>query len=122
MSKTAWMFIIAAVIAIGGYLGYQHWRDAQAALPSGIASGNGRIEAKLVDITPKEALRVKEILVDEGDLVKPGQVVVRMDTATLDAQLAEASSTSWRPKKGGSGQLGPRSRAGRRRSASPRPR
>ena len=90
MSKTAWMFIIAAVIAIGGYLGYQHWRDAQAALPSGIASGNGRIEAKLVDITPKEALRVKEILVDEGDLVKPGQVVVRMDTATLDAQLAEA--------------------------------
>jgi len=90
VSKTAWMFIIAAVIAIGGYLGYQHWRDAQAALPSGIASGNGRIEAKLVDITPKEALRVKEILVDEGDLVKPGQVVVRMDTATLDAQLAEA--------------------------------
>jgi len=90
VSKTAWMFIIAAVIAIGGYLGYQHWRDAQAALPSGIASGNGRIEAKLVDITPKEALRVKEILMDEGDLVKPGQVVVRMDTATLDAQLAEA--------------------------------
>ena len=90
MSKTAWMFIIAAVIAIGGYLGYQHWRDAQAALPFAIASGDGRIEAKLVDITPKEALRVKEILVDEGDLVKPGQVVVRMDTATLDAQLAEA--------------------------------
>ena len=90
MSKTAWMFIIAAVIAIGGYLGYQHWRDAQSALPLGIASGNGRIEAKLVDIAPKEALRVKQILVDEGDLVRPGDVVVRMDTVTLDAQIAEA--------------------------------
>ena len=62
----------------------------QTALPSGIASGNGRIEAKLVDIAPKEALRVKQILVDEGDLVRPGEVVVRMDTVTLDAQIAEA--------------------------------
>ncbi|HXZ15207.1 MAG TPA: HlyD family efflux transporter periplasmic adaptor subunit [Roseiarcus sp.] len=83
-------WIAVAVVALGGYFGYQHWRDMQSALPKGIASGNGRIEAKLVDIAPKEALRVKEILVDEGDLVKPGQVVVRMDTATLDAQLAEA--------------------------------
>ena len=62
----------------------------QSALPKGIASGNGRIEAKLVDVAAKEALRVKEILVDEGALVKPGDVLVRMDTATLEAQLAEA--------------------------------
>jgi len=84
------IWIVAAVVAIGGYFGYRHWLELQSALPKGIASGNGRIEAKLVDIAPKEALRVKEILVDEGDLVKPGQVLVRMDTATLDAQLAEA--------------------------------
>ena len=90
MSRTVQMAIIAAVIAIVGYIGYQRWSAARSALPSGIASGNGRIEAKLVDIAPKEALRVKEILVDEGDLVKPGEVVVRMDTVTLDAQLAEA--------------------------------
>jgi HlyD family secretion protein len=90
MSNKYVMWIVVAVVAIGGYFGYQHWRDMQSALPKGIASGNGRIEAKLVDIAAKEALRVKEILVDEGDLVKPGQVLVRMDTATLDAQLAEA--------------------------------
>ncbi len=90
MPKNALFWIVAALIGVGGYFGYQHWRAAQSALPRGIASGNGRIEAKLVDITPKEALRVKEFLVDEGDLVRPGQVVVRMDTVTLDAQLAEA--------------------------------
>jgi len=90
MPKQYLIWIVAAVVAIGGYFGYQHWRELQSALPKGIASGNGRIEAKLVDIAPKEALRVKEILVDEGDLVKPRQVVVRMDTATLNAQLAEA--------------------------------
>ena len=90
MSKNVQMIIIAAVIAIGGYIGYQHWRAAQSALPSGIASGNGRIEAKLVEIAPKEALRVKEIKVEEGDLVRPGEVLVVMDTVTLQAQLAEA--------------------------------
>jgi HlyD family secretion protein len=90
MSRKSLLWIAAAVVAVVAYFGYQHWREAQTALPEGIASGNGRIEAKLVDIAPKEALRVREILVDEGDLVKPGQVLARMDTATLDAQLAEA--------------------------------
>jgi HlyD family secretion protein len=72
------------------FFGYQYWQQMQSTLPKGIASGNGRIEAKLVDVAAKEALRVKEIRVDEGDLVKPGDVVVRMDTNTLEAQLAEA--------------------------------
>ena len=35
---------------------------------------------------------MKEILVDEGALVKPGQVLVKMDTVTLDSQLAEANA------------------------------
>ncbi len=90
MSRKYLMWIVVAAIAAGGFFGYQYWRDMQSALPKGIASGNGRIEAKLVDIAAKEALRVKEILVDEGALVKPGDVLVRMDTATLESQLAEA--------------------------------
>ena len=90
MSRKYLMWIIVAAIGLGGFFGYQYWRDSQSALPKGIASGNGRIEAKLVDIAAKEPLRVKEILVDEGALVKPGDVLVRMDTATLEAQLAEA--------------------------------
>lgn len=91
MLKKYLLWIVVATLSVGGYFGYQHWRSQQSALPKGVASGNGRIEAKLVDIAAKEALRVKEILVDEGDLVRPGQVLVRMDTATLDAQLAEAN-------------------------------
>jgi HlyD family secretion protein len=89
MSRKYVMWIVLAAIAAGGFFGYQYWRELQSALPKGIASGNGRIEAKLVDIAAKEALRVKEILVDEGALVKPGEVLVRMDTATLESQLAE---------------------------------
>ena len=64
----------------------------QAALPEGIVSGNGRLEAKLVDVSAKEPLRVKEILVNEGDVVKPGQVLAQLDTSTLESQLAEAKA------------------------------
>lgn len=79
----------AIVVLVGGVLIFKYWKSTQSALPDGIVSGNGRIEAKLVDSSAKEPLRVKEILADEGDLVRPGQVLVRLDTVTLDAELAK---------------------------------
>lgn len=92
ISKRAinWIIAIGAVaaVAFGGVWYY----NAQQALPKGIAFGNGRIEAKLVDIAAKEPLRVKEVLVEEGALVKPGQVLVKLDTVTLESQLMEANN------------------------------
>ncbi len=84
--------IIAIAVVIVGFIGFKIWKSQQSKLPKGIASGNGRLEAKLVDISVKEPLRVKEILVKEGDLVQRGQVLVRTDTSTLEAQLAEAKA------------------------------
>jgi HlyD family secretion protein len=84
--------LLAVIAAVTAFFGYRYWKIKQSALPAGFASGNGRLEAKLVDVAAKEPLRVKEILVDEGDLVEPGQVLVRMDTVTLDAELAEAKA------------------------------
>ncbi len=85
-----WIVLLVAVAAAVAFFGFQYWKTKQSELPKGIASGNGRIEAKLVDAVAKDALRVKEIFVDEGDLVKPGQVLVRLDTATFDSQLNQA--------------------------------
>lgn len=90
MSKKTLLALIAIVVGAGSFFGYQYWLELQTKLPPGIASGNGRLEAKLVDVAAKEPLRVKQIFFDEGDLVKPGDVVVQMDTNTLDAQLGEA--------------------------------
>ena len=89
-SNLKWIILGAVVAGAGGIFGYQYWKAQEFAVPKGIASGNGRLEAKLVDAVAKDALRVKEILVDEGDIVKPGQVLVRLDTATFDSQLEEA--------------------------------
>ncbi len=89
-----WWIIGAAVVALAAYFGYRQWNAKRTALPKGIASGNGRIEAKEVDVSTRLPLRVKTLFVDEGDLVKPGQVVVQMDTTTLESELAEAKANA----------------------------
>ncbi len=61
-------------------------------LPAGFASGNGRIEATEYDIATKRAGRIAAVLVSEGDMVQVGQVLARMDTQDLEADLREAQA------------------------------
>ena len=87
-----WILVVIAV-AVAAFFGWKYWQAQKTAVPKGIAYGNGRLEAKLVDATAKEALRVKTIFVNEGDIVKPGQVLVKLDTVTLDAELLQAKAS-----------------------------
>ncbi|MBS7701343.1 HlyD family efflux transporter periplasmic adaptor subunit [Chelatococcus sp. YT9] len=90
-SKRPWLFAVLAVIVIGAaYYGWQKLTGSD--LPAGIASGNGRIEAVEIDISTKTPGRIREILVDEGDLVVAGQVLARMDTDQLEAQRRQAEA------------------------------
>jgi len=93
LSKRTLKWIIASVVVLTiAFIGFKVWKAKRNALPEGIVAGNGRIEAKLVDVAAKEPLRVKEIYVDEGALVTPGQVLVQLDTVTLEAELKEANA------------------------------
>ena len=61
---------------------------------AGFVSGNGRIEATEIDIATKLAGRVQEMLVNEGEFVKVGQTLARMQIDVLDAQRDEAQAQS----------------------------
>lgn len=87
-----WLLRIAAVALVGGAAAAAWWFLQPKALPDGFAAGNGRIEAVEIDIAAETAGRVKDILADEGDFVRAGQVVAQMDTAVLEAQLREAEA------------------------------
>ncbi|WP_256573420.1 MULTISPECIES: biotin/lipoyl-binding protein [unclassified Pseudomonas] len=56
------------------------------------ASGNGRIEATEVDVASKLAGRIDAILVAEGEQVRSGQVLARMDTQALRAEILQAQA------------------------------
>jgi HlyD family secretion protein len=79
------------IIAIGGGVA-AYLILSKPALPPGFAGGNGRLEAKQVDIATKYPGRIKTVLADEGDTVNAGQIVATMDTEPLEAQLREAQA------------------------------
>jgi HlyD family secretion protein len=87
-----WLLRIAVVAVAGAAAVAVWWFLKPQGLPDGFADGNGRIEAVEIDIAAKTAGRVKDVLVDEGDFVQAGQIVAKMDTAVLEAQLREAEA------------------------------
>lgn len=81
---------VALVAVCGGVIAWLML--SQPALPPGFAAGNGRLEAKQVDIATKYPGRIKDVLADEGDMVDSGQIVAKMDTEPLEAQLRKAQA------------------------------
>src|SRR3974390_1552144 len=84
--------LIAGVAAAAIVGGIALWILSRPKVPKGFAYGNGRLEATTVGIVPKFPARIQEILAREGNMVKKGQVLVRMDTKEMEAQLREAKA------------------------------
>lgn len=89
-----WPKLAAALLLLGGGAGggAYWWLHRAPGLPAGIAFSNGRLEADEIDIATKFPGRIVQVLADEGDMVRTGQVVARMDTRDLEAQLAQAQA------------------------------
>jgi HlyD family secretion protein len=106
--RAARRFVTAGLFALLALGGWAAWRYSAApgdnivsrvityfrgpTLPQGFASGNGRIEATEYDVASKRPGRLATVLVGEGVLVEPGEVIARMDTADLEADLGEAQA------------------------------
>jgi HlyD family secretion protein len=89
ITKKRLAILAAAVVVVG----FGAWLLlSRPKLPAGIAGGNGRLEANQVYVSTKYPGRVAEVLFDEGNSVAADQVVARMDTSTLEAQLREAQA------------------------------
>lgn len=61
-------------------------------MPVGIVKTNGRIEATQIDVSSKYAGRLIDVTVDEGSEVTEGQVVGRISSPEVEAQLRAAQS------------------------------
>ncbi|HXQ30307.1 MAG TPA: HlyD family efflux transporter periplasmic adaptor subunit [Gemmatimonadales bacterium] len=91
--RRALPWIIVAVVAyFGARAALRVWHARQFELPAGIAVGNGRLEADEIDIDTKFAARVAALYVREGDFVRAGQALARMDTRDLEAERRSAQA------------------------------
>ena len=84
--------IAALVVALFIAVGWGWSRLNHRGLPAGVAGSNGRVEAVEIDVAARSPGRLKEILVNEGDFVRAGQPLARMDIAVLEAQRREAEA------------------------------
>lgn len=86
--------ILIAVIAVAAAAGgYAYWVQEQATrVPPGLARVNGRIEIERADVSSKYAGRLSEVRVNEGAFVQKGDILARVDTTEILAQLAAAKA------------------------------
>lgn len=97
------VLVLVVIAAAGGWW----YLSANPALPTqllselglgteataeGVLAASGIIEAEEVSVTSETGGRVAEMLADEGDLVGEDQVVIRLDDAFLQAQIAQAEA------------------------------
>jgi len=84
MKKRLPILILLAAAGTGLYL----WRTDYFAGPRTAIQASGNLELTLVDLSFKTAGRMVELTVREGDTVKKGQLIARLDASQLEQQKA----------------------------------
>src|SRR5262245_18686721 len=84
------MVLAGVAVLVAGFIAWQIFSGDD--VPEGFARGNGRLEANEIYISAKYPGRIAEVLVNEGYTVTAGQVVARLDTSALEAQLRAAEA------------------------------
>ena len=86
--------LILALVGGGSYAYFQHSKRAEQ--PSGLASSNGRLELKRIDIASLYPGRVKSVLVNEGDSVQANQVLATLSSESVESKVEAAKAQKQR--------------------------
>jgi len=82
--KLTW--VAAATVAVAA-AGAAYWINTHRdPVPEGLIRSNGRLEVERIEIAAKYPGRVIELPVNEGDVVKAGDLIARQDSTELLAQ------------------------------------
>ena len=107
MRKLKWILLLIAALALGGFLAYRFVISPRSNASTGLktvkvrrgdvevvvtASGNVRAAAQ-VNLGFRLGGQVAEVLVEEGQFVRAGQPLVRLDTRNLELQVAQAEAS-----------------------------
>lgn len=84
------------ILAVLAALGFALWRTSghRDDGADGLVRASGTIEATEILLAPKAAGRIVELSIDEGDSVRAGELVARLDTAELAAAARQAEAAT----------------------------
>lgn len=85
-------FLIPLGLLLATGVGVSTWYFMQSPSQTEALRVSGRLEGYETDIGPKVAGRVEFMAVREGDVVRKGQLIVRLDDAEIQAQLKGATA------------------------------
>jgi len=88
MKRNLWLILLIVTGAIAGWL---WWRDNHEAAKRELVL-YGNIDLRQVQLAFNNSERIAAVLVQEGDRVKQGQVVARLDTRRLEPMFAQSSA------------------------------
>ncbi|WP_234186716.1 secretion protein HlyD [Shinella sp. NM-101] len=88
--KRQTIILLIAFAAIGG-ASYAYWQGKQPVDRALVLSGN--VDIREVNLAFRVPGRVAEMLVDEGDRIKAGETIARIDAAPFEAALAQAEGS-----------------------------
>jgi len=81
--------VLVLAVLVGGYFGIR----ALLVKDNGALTASGTIEAVNVTLSPEIGGKIVAVSVDEGDMVKTGDPLFRLDDSLLQAQRAVAASS-----------------------------
>jgi len=86
MTRKLVILIVLVALATGGFFWWRSYRNNE---PQELVL-YGNIDLRQVQLSFNNSDRIAEVLVQEGDHVRKGQVLARLDTSRLEPQLAQA--------------------------------
>lgn len=87
-SKRGLSIVLVLLALLLAALGFGLWRSAK---PAPVVL-QGQMEAEEIDIAPKVAGRVAQVLVHEGEHIEVGSPLLRMDSPEIEAKIAQAEA------------------------------
>ena len=83
--------ILVGVVVIGIAAGFVWWTNHRENLPRELVL-HGNVDLRQVQLSFNNSERIAAVLVQEGDRVRKGQLLARLDTSRLEPQVAQAEA------------------------------
>jgi HlyD family secretion protein len=88
MKRAIFVVLLVAAAGVAGYAWWQRERDVQ----SGELTLYGNVDLRQVQLSFNNSERIEQVLAQEGDRVRRGQLLARLDTRRLEPQVAQAAA------------------------------